>query len=425
MSRKAKKQDAPQADYSAPPAEWVEPAELVPWPGNPKKPTRKRIDQLAAIIRELGFGPPIIARPTDNMIACGHTRWMAAKKIGLAMVPVRFMPLDDEQLAAMAIADNRLGEDQPWLQDNLREELMKLDLRFDPLMLGFDEKEIERLLGRSALPPVPMSDDDLPFDAPSLDDGASLAPGSATIEVKPGELWTVGPHRLLCDDSKKRENIKRLFGKERADLMFTDPPYGVDFKQADSAKNVILGDLSQAEFPVSLDAAIQLALSKDARIYICGGSSNFAMVVSLFDHHLRMWPHVIVWVKENFVLRRNGYHSRYEFIYHGWLGKGGAPEFWYGDRTSDDVWEERRIGSSDKIHPTEKPPELSQRALRNHCRPNGIVYDPFWGSGSTAIGAHREGRVCYGMERDPKFAKASLERLSAELGVTPERTNHG
>lgn len=363
------------------------------------------------------------------MIAVGHTRLLAAKKLGLEMVPVRFMELDDEELAAMAIADNRLGEDQPWLQDNLREQLKELDKRFDPLMLGFTEKEVQRFIGRTSVPSLPMSDDDLPFDAPAESYASpeaapdTEATPSADFVVRPGELWSVGPHRLLVDDCKRREAVKRLFGGNRADVLFTDPPYGVDYKQSGETQNAILGDLSQAEFPVSLDVAIKHALTKDARVYICGGNSNMAMVNALFDHHLRMWPRIIVWVKDGFVLRPNGYHSRWEAIFHGWLGKGGGTEHWYGDRRVDDVWEAKRIGSGDKLHPTEKPPELSQRALQNHCPSGGIVYDPFAGSWSTAVGAHREGRVCYGLERDPKFAKPALIRLAELTGSAPVR--HG
>lgn len=417
------------ADFTSPPAEWVAPDQLVPWPDNPKKPTRKRIGELAKVISELGFGSPIIARRSDRMVAVGHTRLLAAKKLGLEMIPVRYMELDDDQLAAMAIADNRLGEDQPWLPENLKEQLKKLDKRFDPLMLGFSEKEVERFLGRSALPIVPISDEDLPFDAPTPD-GADESHGDddepfgiPSLTVSTGELWSVGPHRLLIDDSKKRDNVKRLFGKLRAEMMFTDPPYGVDYKATGSDKNALLGDLSQAEFPVSLDVATKHALSKDGRVYICGGNGNMAMVNSLFDHHFRMWPRLIMWVKDGFVMRQTGYHSRWEAIFHAWIGKGGGPEHWYGDRKVDDVWEVPRVPSSERLHPTEKPPELSQRAMRNHCKPGCIVYDPFAGSWSTAVGAHHEGRICYGIERDPMFARTAIERLASITGHTPGRVD--
>jgi DNA modification methylase len=416
-----------KVDYSEPAAEWVEIDSIIPWPDNPKKPTRAQISRLAKLIDQLGFGAPIVARKSDRMIAIGHTRRLAAKKLGHEKVPCRFLDLTDDQLAALAIADNRTAQDQPWLQDNLREQLKELDKKFDPLMLGFTEKEVERFLNRAALPPVPIEDDgDLPFDEPTSEidepgeiEGLERAPED--IEVQTGDLWKVGPHRLLIGDCKSRDSVRRLFGKAKADMLFTDPPYGVDFKQADREKNAILGDLSQAEFPVSMDLAIQLALVQDARIYICGGSSNFSMVVALFDHHLRMWPHLILWVKENFVMRRNGYHSRFEIVYHGWMGKGGGPDFWYGDRKQDDVWQVERVPSAQKIHPTEKPPGLAEKAASNHCKPGGIVYDPFSGSWSTAIGAHRAGRVCYGMEKDPKFAKPAILRLAEIVGARPEK----
>ena len=225
---------------------------------------------------------------------------------------------------------------------------------------------------------------------------------------KKGEIYLLGPHVLMCGDSTSRDDVKALLGKSRPELMATDPPYGVLFKGTSKLKTKrasIAGDLSQSVIPISFSLALDF-LDENARIYLCGGTTNFSMYEKLFDHHLQSMPHVIVWVKDGFVMRPNGYHSQFELIYWGWKGKGGGLKDWHGDRKQSDVWSVKRDNSREYIHPTQKPVELFARMIRNSCSPAGLVYEPFGGSGACLIACAKEGRTAKVMEMDPGYCDA-------------------
>jgi DNA modification methylase len=143
------------------------------------------------------------------------------------------------------------------------------------------------------------------------------------------------------------------------------------------------------------------------------------MYSSLFDHHLQQQPHPLIWVKESFVMRPNNYHSQFEIIYFGWMGKGGGSGYWFGDRTHSDVWNITR--DRDTEHPTQKPVELVERAVGNSCPSGGLVYEPFAGSGTTIIAAERQGRRCYAMEIEPKYVQVCIDRWEAHTGLKAER----
>jgi DNA modification methylase len=217
-----------------------------------------------------------------------------------------------------------------------------------------------------------------------------------------------------------RADIARLMDGQLADIMVTDPPYGVAVG-GDKGKNSISGDLTQAAIPVSFALALDV-LAPDARVYLFGGSANWSMYAGLFDAHLRMQVRVIVWAKEHFVLRPNNYHSKFELVYFGWKGRGGSADHWHGDRKQTDVWQvTRHEPGTERVHPTQKPLEVCAIPIRNSCPPGGLVYEPFGGSGSTLIAAHREGRNCRAMELDPRFCDVILRRFQQLTGLVPER----
>jgi len=221
----------------------------------------------------------------------------------------------------------------------------------------------------------------------------------------------------MCGDSTQREAVQGLMGGEKADMVFTDPPYGVSY--SDSSKMRILGDQSQVAIPLSFKNIVETVVQKDARLYFCGGCLNSPMYFALFEQYLRQQPKIIIWVKDNFVLSHNGYHRQYELIFFGWLGNGGGKDYWFGSRKGDDasdVWSFHRDEKKDVKHPTQKPVGIPMRAICNSCPSEGIVFDPFAGSGSTLLACEQTGRKCYSCEIDPKYCQVVIDRWEKFTG---------
>ncbi len=372
---------------------------LTPRKTNPRTHSDKQIDQIAASIEEFGFTNPLLIDATGSVIA-GHGRLRAAKQLGMATVPTILLEhLSETQIRALVIADNKLAELAGWDEDLLASELQDLtnialepESEFDLGVIGFDEAELARLLQQET-------------DGATDDDAI---PSNVKKRCEPGDLWQLGNHRLLCGSSMKRAQVKALMIGEKPSLLLSDPPYGVIFGSAQ--KNAIHGDLTQTAIPISFALALEF-LSGNARIYLCGGSKNIDMYSALFDHHLQAQPHIIIWDKCQFVLRPNGYHSQYEMIFYGWKGAGGGKSFWFGDRKHSDVWTLQR--DTERMHPTQKPVALFERAVGNSCEPGGVVYEPFAGSGTAVIACEKLGRKCYAMELSPSLLRCH----SATLGT--------
>jgi len=233
-----------------------------------------------------------------------------------------------------------------------------------------------------------------------------------------GEEFKV-EHRLMCGDSTEREDVARLLAGERPCCLITDPPYGVALGSASGDTRLrISGDLNQSVIPVSFSLACEV-LDDNARIYIFGGSGQAMMYFKLFDHHLHQQPSILVWVKESFVMRRNGYHSQFELCYYGWKGIGGRPDHWHSDRKQVDVWNVTRDKQVAKDHPTQKPVEVFAKPVRNSAPPGGLTLELFSGSGAHLVAAEQEGRRCCAMEISPGYVAVALERL-AGMGLVPE-----
>ena len=385
---------------------------LVPYARNSRTHSPEQIAQVAASIREFGFTNPVLIDAQGGIIA-GHGRVMAARTLGLSEVPcLRLGHLTDAQKRAYVIADNKLALNAGWDDALLALELRELDgLGFDLHMTGFNDDEISKLL-----------DIDL-GDGEGQGDADAVPPPPAEPISRPGDVWVLGRHRLMCGSSMKADEVGLLMGRERADMVFTDPPYGVAYVGASASKS-IAGDTTQAAIPIAFKHAIEIATHSDARLYFCGGASNVQMYYALFDAYLRSSPALLIWMKNGMVLRRNNYHSQFEVIFYGWKGKGGAPENWYGERTMDaasDVWQVKRDASQDYAHPTQKPVELPSRAIRNSCPSAGLIYEPFSGSASTLIAAEQTGRRCYAMELAPQYVDVGVRRWQ---DFTGQRATH-
>jgi DNA modification methylase len=383
--------------------------DLVPDPENRRTHNPRNLGMVVDALHQVGAARSIVI-DEDNVILAGNGVTEAAAEAGITkvrvieadgheLIAVRRKGLSKEQKRALAIYDNRTAELAEWNAEQLQADLAA-GLSLEP---WFSEEEQKILLGKVE-PKGGLTDPD-------------AVPDQRATDIKLGDLFELGKHRLLCGDSTKAEDVTRLIGDNRACMMFTDPPYGVMFKSKGSSGALsIAGDISQATIPISFAVAMDVALDTDARIYVCGGQDNLGMYLALFDHHLRQIPKLIIWVKEQFVMRPNNYHSQFELVYFGWKGKGGGPSFWSGDRKHSDVWQIKRDARADYEHPTQKPVELPERAIVNSAPLDGIVFEPFSGSGSTLIACERHTRRCAAIEAAPSFVQVAIDRWEQFTG---------
>jgi len=400
----------------------LHPDQLIPNPGNPKQHDSDQVDRIAESITAFGFNVPVLV-DDDQRIVAGHGRVLAARQLGLEEVPtIALSHLDEHQKKAFMLADNRLAE----LGGGWDEQLLKVELAdlrgadFDLSLTGFTEADFQD---------EAATDDDMAAEnqAPEL----SETPEPVSVR---SDVWQLGEHRLFCGDATKKDEVCGYIKEERAELMFTDPPYGVNYQS--ERRGVLMGDRSQATIPFSFALSVKHVLKQDARIYICGGGQNVQMYYSIFDFYLHIPPRLIIWVKENQTLRPNHYHNQYEIIFFGWKNRGVDQKYWHGGRTADncsDVFRIHRDHSKDYVHPTQKPVELSLRCITNSSLPGDIVYDPFGGSGSTLIACEKSGRRCRMLEIDPHFCDVILQRwqqyteqpaVHADTGQTFEALSH-
>lgn len=383
---------------------------IKPYPGNPRQ-NDDAVDAVARSLQEFGFRQPIVI-DEDGVIIAGHTRWKAAKKLGLAKVPVHVAKgLSQEQIKAYRIADNQTATIAEWDKELLPIELGQLkEAGYDLGLLGFDADELERLLGEQ--PKEGLCD---PDEVPE-------APKKATTQ--PGDVWELGEHRLLCGDSTKVEDVSRLMGKEVAKLVFTDPPWNVAIgqdsnprhRQRDGLANDNLSPADFANFLRSFSTAIHAHLDGD--LYCVLGAAEWPSLDATLREVGFHWSATVIWVKDLFVLGRSKYHRRYEPIWYGW--RADRKSSYRGGRSQDDVWEIQRPRVSEE-HPTMKPVALVAKAIQNSSLKGDIVLDPFLGSGTTILAAEQLGRRCFGVELSPNFCDVIVKRYEQFSGKKGER----
>jgi len=389
---------------------------VVEYARNPRR-NDHAVDQMAAAIQEFGFRIPCVVQ-SDGRLVDGHLRLKAARKLGLETVPVVLADdLTPAQIKAFRILANRSATWAEWDEDLLRLELEELRLdEFDLSLTGCDADELLDLLAPDETTTEGNTDDDV---APPVPD----KPVS-----QPGDLWLLGPHRLLCGDATCAADYQRLLGDERVALIWQDPPYNVDY--ANSAKDKlrgkdrpILNDNLGAEFGQFLVDALTPALARsDGAVYIAMSSSELDTLQSAFRAAGGHWSTFIIWAKHTFTLGRADYQRQYEPILYGW--PEGAERHWCGDRDQGDVWQIKKPQKND-LHPTMKPVELVERALRNSSRPGDVVLDAFGGSGTTLIAAEKTGRRARLMELDPKYCDVIIRRWQDWSGKSAVRERDG
>lgn len=390
---------------------------LIPYARNAKQHPDAQVAQIAASIREFGWGSPILVDGSNNVIA-GHGRLLAARKLGMNEVPVVSMDhLSDTQRRALILADNKIGENASWENDLLGLELAELkDAGFDLALTGFSSEEWDALIAGEETSEDGLTDDDA---VPEVTEN----PISRT-----GDIWLLGEHKLICGDATKPEDYEALLGDELVDMTFTDPPYNVNY--ANTAKDKmrgknrpILNDNLGIEFGTFLVAACKnvLNVTKGA-VYIAMSSSELDTLQAAFREAGGRWSTFIIWAKNTFTLGRADYQRQYEPILYGW--REGADHFWCGARDQGDVWNIKKPHKND-LHPTMKPVELVERAVRNSSKTKDLVLDPFGGSGTTLIACEKAGRRARLIELDPKYVDVIVKRWQEFTGLEAKRAKDG
>jgi len=379
---------------------------LIPYARNARTHSEEQISQIAASIREFGWTNPILIDDKDGVVA-GHGRLLAARKLGLAEVPViELRHLTPLQIQAYVIADNKLAENAGWDEELLKIELSELKLaNFDVNLLGFDEISLDDLLNTESS--SGLTDDD-------------AVPEIREKQVsRKGDIFILCEHKILCGDATITKDYQQLLGNELADMTFTDPPYNVNYgstmkdkirKKYRPIKNDYLGENFR---PFLLSACKNVLSVTKGSIYICMSSSELDTLQSAFREAGGHWSTFVIWAKNSFTMGRSDYQRQYEPILYGWPEKGG--HYWCGARDQGDVWFINRSIRND-LHPTQKPVELIEKSILNSSKRRDIILDPFAGSGTTIIACEKTGRRARVIELDPRYVDVSIRRWQEFTG---------
>jgi DNA modification methylase len=381
------------------------------WRGHPKE---QRV-ALAGALAEVGWVAQVLVNRTTGHVVDGHLRVELAIDRGEQVVPVTYVELTEDEerlvlasldpLAAMATAE----------KDALAVLLAGLETEDVALARMLAQLAEQHGIRR------PLVGD--PDEVPPL-------PDEAEIYVKPGDLWFLGDHRLLCGDSTKAENVERLMEGEKAEAMWTDPPYGVEYEGKTRKRLTLARDTPWESDAVSTGAFRIAPLAPLARFYIAApsGPRHIAFHQAAIDAGWRLHQE-LVWVKGTIVLGHSDYQYAHEPILYGYVPGDGRPgrgahrgTRWYGDNTQSSVLEYPKPTAS-RDHPTSKPIALVAQCLRNSTAPGDLVYEPFAGGGSTLVAAETLGRRCYAIEIDPKYAQVTVERWQAVTGGEAKRVD--
>lgn len=397
---------------------------ISPYEKNAKKHTQKQINALCEIVKEVGWRQPVLVNK-NGVIIVGHGRyetWLQNKDILKQIWIINdsgeticggpdTREMTPEQEKAYRLADNKLNESE-WDMKLVTEELSELNLAgMDIKITGFEK--------------------DLILSSDEADD---IVPGVPDVPTsKLGEIYQLGNHRIMCGDSTDLESVERLMNGEKANMVFTDPPYNVDYSKDRKIKNDKLSDEKWNEFVTGF--VTNLLMFCSGALYICMSSKEWGSIQNAFNRGGGHWSKVIIWVKDRFVMSRGDYHSQFEPIMllndqeeepeeegtpilYGW--KEGETRKWHSDRKQTDIWRIKRPTSS-KEHPTMKPVELCLKAVKNSSEPGDLVLDLFLGSGTTLIACEKAERICYGMELDPKYLDVIIKRWEKYTGLTAKK----
>lgn len=397
--------------------EYVPIKQLKSHPKNRNKHPLPQIERLAEILKYQGWRYPVKVSKRSGYVTSGHGRIEAAKLNGWELIPVNYQDYEsDEQEYADVTADNAIASWSELDLSAINVDLPELGPDFDIDLLGIKDFVLE---------PADKEGNCDPDETPEVKDGPSVC--------RPGDLWMLGDHRLFCGDSTKKENVERLMNGEKADMVFTDPPYGVaygakneflnKFDKGNTVQKNIENDqgLTDHELALFCDKAMAAAdwVTTDKAAYYLTAPPGEKLYPILSGILMAGWQvkACLVWVKNNHVLGRSDYNYKHEMVIYGWK-KEGTHEY-FGDFATS-VWEFPKPLKND-LHPTMKPVELIEYAIKNSTRSSGKVLDLFLGSGSTLIACEKTNRKCYGVEIDPHYCDVILERFHKFSGIEPIR----
>jgi DNA modification methylase len=418
--------------------------DLAPYAGNAREHSAGQIKKLAAMIGEFGFNVPVLLEP-DGTIVAGHGRLLAAKSLGLVEVPtINLGHLTPAQRRAYRLADNRIALESKWNDELLAKELAAVAAEgaLDLALTGFDDAEVEKLLA----------------DATGAAAGRSRDPDAAPAPVKlpttrAGDMWQLGPHRLICGDCTDAETVRRVLAGEKPNLMVTDPPYGVNYDPnwrngTVDAAGVVRGKVgARAVGKVSNDDRADWRdawrLFPGAVAYVWhgglhGGTVEASLVACSFKVRAQ-----VVWVKTRPVISRGAYHWQHEPALYAvqdgaddnwrfvpehevaaYAVLDGKTADWHGGRRQSTVWFIEHL-KSDTGHGTQKPVECMRRPIINNSERGDAVYEPFSGSGTTIIAAEMTGRRCLACELDPSYVDVAVRRWQEFVGAAATLAGDG
>ena len=378
-------------------------ASLAAYAANARMHPSEQVAQLAASIAEFGFNVPVLVDDGGVLIA-GHGRVLAAKALGLDAVPaIRLGHLTEAQARAFRLADNQLALNSTWDESLLAAELRELRAdEFDLGVIGFDQAALDRLLADGG------------GDEPAAaGDPNAPAPEPPTIPVtRPGDLWQLGPHRLLCGDATSAADVARLLAGASPHLMITDPPYGVNYdpewrNEAGVSATMRTGKVANDD---RADWRQAWALFPGDVAYVWHAGVHSRTVIESLEATGFVVRSQIVWAKSRFVLGRGDYHWQHEPCLYA--VRKGATGHWQGARDQATLWAISNGGDEDAatVHGTQKPVECMRRPINNNSAAGEAIYDPFLGSGTTLIAAETTGRVCHAVDIDPRYVDVAIQR---------------
>lgn len=390
---------------------------LVLLPGNPRKGD---VEAVGASLSRFGQRKPIVVRASDRVVIAGNHTWQAAKSLGWDQIAAVLVDDDTATSEAFALADNRTAELGGYDEAALLELIRSVGEVDASLLLdtGWDEASVQALVDKvdPGLPDLPPSD-----DAPEL-----------PVEpfTKPGDVWVLGGHRVVCGDSTDVTVYDALLGDNKVDCVWTDPPYGVDIQERDmqqaevrgrrkDGKGVMNDDLTPDKLEDFLRSALGAtwAHSKPGSAwYVASPAGDLFHVFGTVLRELAVWRHTLIWAKDCFVMGRADYHYQHEPIFYGW--KEGAAHEWFSDRKQSTLLNFARPKRSPE-HPTMKPIDLVAYCLNNSAPKGGLVLDPFGGSGSTLMACEYTGRKSRLIELDPKYVDVICRRWQEHTGALP------
>lgn len=374
-------------------------------PANARRHPERNIEAIKGSLARFGQVKPIVI-DKSGVVRAGNGTVEAARSLGWETINAVVMELEGPEATAYAIADNRTAELAEWDDETLAATLESLQ-DFDEAILdaiGFDADELAELVD-SVTPDPEVHEDEVPTEVPT--------------RCKAGDLWLLGRHRLLCGDSTRADDVARLMGGEKAGMMVTDPPYGVEYdanwrNEADRANGKPCGyrAVGKVTNDDRADWREAWALFDGDIAYVWHADSKSPLVAESLESVGFGLRNLIVWAKSNFAISRGHYHHKHEPCWYAY--REGKPAQWSGDRSQTTLWEIDKPVKSETGHSTQKPVECMARPIRNHDFE--LVYDPFLGSGTTLIAAEQLDRRCFGMEIDPKYCDVILARWEKLTG---------